>query len=45
MHRSCGCWWAPLGLPFVNADQLARIAYPDAPEAHSYEAAQLARAA
>ena len=26
----------------MNADQLARIAYPDAPEAHSYEAAQLA---
>lgn len=32
----------PLGLPFVNADLLARIAYPDAPELHSYEAAQLA---
>ena len=32
----------PLGLPFVNADQLARILFPDAPEAHSYEAAQLA---
>ncbi|MEI8252048.1 MAG: AAA family ATPase [Synechococcus sp. ELA057] len=32
----------PLGLPFVNADLLARIAYPDAPEAHSIEAAQLA---
>jgi len=32
----------PLGLPFVNADLLARIAYPEAPEAHSYEAAKLA---
>jgi len=32
----------PLGLPFVNADQLARILFPDAPEAHSYAAAQLA---
>lgn len=32
----------PLGLPFVNADRLARIAYPDAPEAHSYDAARLA---
>lgn len=31
-----------LGLPFVNADILARIAYPDAPEGHSYEAARLA---
>jgi len=32
----------PLGLPFVNADILARMAYPDAPEAHSYDAAKLA---
>lgn len=32
----------PLGLPFVNADILARMAYPDAPEAHSYDAARLA---
>ncbi|MEA3643971.1 MAG: AAA family ATPase [Lamprobacter sp.] len=32
----------PLGLPFVNADILARIVYPDAPEAHSYDAAKLA---
>ncbi len=30
-----------LGLPFVNADIVARMAYPDAPEAHSYEAARL----
>ena len=33
----------PLGLPFVNADLLARMAFPDAPEAHSYEAAELAQ--
>ena len=32
----------PLGLPFVNADLLARIVFPEDPEAHSYEAAQLA---
>jgi predicted ABC-type ATPase len=32
----------PLGLPFVNADRLARLVYPEAPEAHSYEAALLA---
>jgi predicted ABC-type ATPase len=32
----------PLGVPFVNADVLARVAYPDAPEAHSYQAAKLA---
>lgn len=32
----------PLGLPFVNADLLARIAFPDDPEARSYEAAMLA---
>jgi predicted ABC-type ATPase len=31
----------PLGLPFVNADLLARIVFRDAPEMHSYEAAQL----
>lgn len=31
-----------LGLPFVNADILARLAYPDAPERHSYDAARLA---
>ena len=29
-------------MPFVNADVLARVAYPDAPEAHSYDAAKLA---
>ena len=32
----------PLGLPCVNADVLARIIFADAPEARSYEAAQLA---
>ena len=32
----------PLGLPFVNADRLARHVYPEAPKAHSYEAALLA---
>ena len=32
----------PLGVPFVNADVLARVVYPDAPEAHSYDAAKLA---
>ena len=33
---------APLGLPFINADILARELYPEAPEAHSYDAAQIA---
>ncbi|MFM9099971.1 MAG: zeta toxin family protein [Cyanobium sp.] len=32
----------PLGLPFVNADLLARAAFANEPEAHSYQAAQLA---
>jgi predicted ABC-type ATPase len=32
----------PLGLPFVNADLLARVVFKEDPEAHSYEAAQLA---
>jgi len=32
----------PLGLPFVNADLLARVAFPDDPEAHSYDASMLA---
>lgn len=32
----------PLGLPFVNADLLARIAFPEDPVTHSYEAAMLA---
>ena len=31
-----------LGMPFVNADVLARELYPDQPEQHSYEAARLA---
>ena len=33
---------APLDLPFINADVLAREIYPDTPEAHSYVAAKLA---
>ncbi len=33
---------APLGLPFVNADILAKELYPQAPEKHSYDAAKLA---
>ncbi|MFM7651779.1 MAG: zeta toxin family protein, partial [Vulcanococcus sp.] len=32
----------PLGLPFVNADVLAGVVFPDDPEAHSYDAAILA---
>lgn len=32
----------PLGLPFINADIIAREIYPDAPEEHSYDAAILA---
>ena len=32
----------PLGLPFVNADLLAKLVYPAAAEEHSYEAALLA---
>ncbi len=31
-----------LGLPFVNADRLVQLAYPEAPEANSYAAARLA---
>jgi len=32
----------PLGLPFINADILAKELYPESPEQHSYEAARLA---
>ena len=32
----------PLGLPFVNADRLAQLVYPDAAQERSYEAALLA---
>ena len=32
----------PLGLPFVNADNLAKLIAPEAPEAHGLEAALLA---
>jgi len=31
----------PLGLPFVNADVLARQLFPEEPERHSYEAARM----
>jgi predicted ABC-type ATPase len=34
----------PLGLPFVNADILAKQLYPEQPEQHSYEAARIAEA-
>ena len=33
---------APLGLPLVNADILAKELYPESPEEHSYDAALLA---
>ncbi|MBP9101486.1 MAG: zeta toxin family protein [Nitrosomonas sp.] len=33
---------APNGLSFVNADIIAKLLYPQAPEAHSYHAAKLA---
>ncbi|MBL1320924.1 MAG: zeta toxin family protein [Methylophaga sp.] len=32
----------PLGLPFVNADLLAKQLYPEQPETHSYDAAKIA---
>ena len=32
----------PLGLPFINADVIARELYPDACEARSYDAARIA---
>ncbi len=32
----------PLGLPFINADIIAREFFPNAPEAHSYDAAKIA---
>ncbi|MFC6673261.1 AAA family ATPase [Marinobacterium aestuariivivens] len=32
----------PLGMPFINADLIARDLYPDNPEAMSYQAAKLA---
>jgi predicted ABC-type ATPase len=35
---------APLGMPFINADLIAREVYPDNPEANSYNAARLAEA-
>lgn len=33
---------APSGLSFVNADVIAKLLHPQAPEAHSYHAAKLA---
>lgn len=33
---------APLGIPFINADVLARELYPDAPEENSFKAARIA---
>ena len=33
---------APFGLPFINADILAKELYPESPEEHSYDAAKLA---
>lgn len=32
----------PLGMPFVNADNIAREVFPDNPEANSYQAAAIA---
>jgi predicted ABC-type ATPase len=32
----------PLGLPFINADVIAKDLFPADPEAHSYEAAKIA---
>ncbi len=32
----------PLGMPFINADQIAREVFPDDPEGHSYQAAKIA---
>ncbi|MBK8970779.1 MAG: AAA family ATPase [Hahellaceae bacterium] len=32
----------PRGLPFINADLIARQLFPDDPEGHSYDAAKLA---
>lgn len=34
----------PLGMPFINADLIAREVFPDDPEGHSYEAARIAEA-
>lgn len=32
----------PLGMPFINADLIAKEVFPDDPEGHSYEAAKIA---
>ncbi|MAD44381.1 MAG: hypothetical protein CMH98_05190 [Oceanospirillaceae bacterium] len=34
----------PLGMPFINADLIAREVFPDDPEGNSYEAARIAEA-
>ena len=31
-----------LGMPFINADIIAKELFPEAPEAHSYQAAAIA---
>ena len=33
---------APLGIPFVNADLIAKEIFPESPELHSYQAAKIA---
>ena len=33
---------APLGIPFVNADLIAKELYPESPELHSYQASRVA---
>ena len=33
---------APLGIPFVNADLIAKELYPESPELHSYQASKVA---
>lgn len=30
------------GLPFINADSIAKELYPETPESHSYDAAKIA---
>lgn len=32
----------PMGMPFINADLIAREVFPDDPEVHSYDAAKIA---
>ena len=35
-------WLQPLGLPFINADLIAKDLFPASPEEHSYQAALIA---